>query len=252
MYVVLIIILILWVIAAIPLAFIAPNTIPAMLAFAIIFGLEIRMYRRLNATRITLGDTHYQHVSSGGLRRIPYEEIRRIEAKSVRYLGGWLKIIPSEGKLIRIAMNLEDGDDLIRTLKNKMAERGLQDRYDENALFSYFKTSTYGLASWTRMGFGAVFFVLGFILLFFTSTLFALFDVEPRFAWILLLPCTVGIGPYLYLEFGLFLKRIRKQEMRPDWILDPGDPAADRRLVFWATLWFFLVSVASLLLGFVL
>lgn len=81
---------------------------------------------------------------------IPYNEITKLKFPSVKYLGGWVKIIYNN-KNVKITVVLEDIGGLLVNLKKKLDSIGKQDVYDEKKLFSFYKTASYSDGSWGRI-----------------------------------------------------------------------------------------------------
>jgi len=106
-------------------------------------GIVIRyVYSKLASTIITLTDEGILFINNKENKHIKYEEITKLEYPSVKYIGGWIKI-HSTIKNIRLTVVLKDFHEFLITLKERLDEHGLSDRYKGNKLFKFLKTSTY-------------------------------------------------------------------------------------------------------------
>ena len=81
---------------------------------------------------------------------IPFEEISEIQQPSIRYTGGWIKVI-STRETIRLTVVLEGISEFVRKLKEALDGRQLSDKYDRAKLFQFYKTATYADQSWSRI-----------------------------------------------------------------------------------------------------
>ncbi|WP_455717801.1 hypothetical protein, partial [Anaerosporobacter sp.] len=81
---------------------------------------------------------------------IPYEDINMIQFPSIKYMGGWTKIVYSKGS-IRLTAVLENIGEFMGELKQKLDERNMMDVYDEDRFFSFYKTGVFADESWERI-----------------------------------------------------------------------------------------------------
>jgi len=179
-----------------------------------------------------------------------YEDIARLEPKSIDFLGGWMNIRLVRGKPIHMPVNIKDCMSLIRSLKEKLDGLGLQDRYEEDKLFSYYRTLAYGEVSWGRMKSGWVPFILGWTLIAFSSALsYALWEDIIVFI-VMIASLVIGLFPLFYDEYHVIVRRFKEQKITPEWKLDSGDPAEGKRLMIRSMIWFVAIQVIASLLQF--
>lgn len=112
--------------------------------------LYLIFFRRFKSISVTLGDEAIVYTNSKKQIIIPYEDIQELKFPSIKYTGGWLKIIYRGGN-IRLTVVLEQIGVFIGELKEKLDERAMPQVYNENKLFSFFKTSVFSDESWERV-----------------------------------------------------------------------------------------------------
>lgn len=245
MYYVLIGFAVLFGVATVAFFFLLPEVMFVFLVLDIVLGLEIWLYQRLRTTTIRVGADAFEFVNSAKSIMIPYEDIQTIETKSVRFAGGWLKIIANRQKPIRIALNIKDGCDLVKELKFKLDELELFDRYDEEKLYRYYQTTVYAEGSWKRLTLPSVLLlVAGSVLAYFVLILGLSDDLSIGLFFLVLL--FVGLAPYYYLEFGVFAKHIKNQLWTPEWTIDSGDLAKQKKQILLAMAFYVALMIGLL------
>ena len=85
----------------------------------------------------------------GGVKHLPFENLR-IDSSSIRYTGGWLKLISGKDTL-RLTVTMEGIGNFIQELKTALDDRGLSNQYDSQKLFSFMKTAAASDQSWERL-----------------------------------------------------------------------------------------------------
>ena len=81
---------------------------------------------------------------------IPYDDIEKIVFPSIKYTGGWVKIVYKGGN-IRLTVVLENIGDFLYNLKAILDSKGKNDIYNEKKMFSFFKTASFSDESWARL-----------------------------------------------------------------------------------------------------
>ena len=107
-------------------------------------------FYRLAGICVSVDDESVVYKFRRGEKRIPLESISQLKFPSVRYTGGWVKIISKE-HTIRLTVVVENIGDFLQELKNGLDKKGLSDRYDKAKLFSFLKTASYADYSWARL-----------------------------------------------------------------------------------------------------
>lgn len=106
--------------------------------------------KRFRSISVELTDTAIVYKNSMGDTIIPYEDIQKMEFPSIKYTGGWVKIIHKTGN-IRLTVVLENIGKFICELKEKMNERDMNYVYNKKKLFSFYKTAVFAEESWERI-----------------------------------------------------------------------------------------------------
>ena len=106
--------------------------------------------RRFKEIDVTLTDDAIIYNNIKEQMIIPYEYILKVEFPSIRYTGGWVKIIYPEGN-IRLTVVLENVGDFIFELKKRLDSIGKSDVYNEKKIFNFFKTASFSDESWERL-----------------------------------------------------------------------------------------------------
>ena len=158
------------------------------------------MYKRFKKIYFTLTEEGIIYNNAKGEIKIPYENIISLKFPSLKYTGGWLKIIHPNGN-IRITVVLKNIGDMIKTLKSKLDEKSMSHIYDEKRMYKFFKTAEYSDQSWERI-YEKVKFIMSFILLNLgVSAIFSAFITEVFVKFILLIGSIMGsLIPYLITE----------------------------------------------------
>lgn len=107
------------------------------------------LFRTMASTRVTIDDNgiHYRNYRKDFT--VGYDEISRLKFPSIPYLGGWIKIISDEPD-IRLTVVLEDLDELVSILKEKLDATDNSASYDRDKLFTFYKTAGFSTRSWDR------------------------------------------------------------------------------------------------------
>jgi len=125
-----------------------------LFAFVFIF-LEVGiiyllLFKRFQSINITLTDDAIVYNNAKKQIIILYEDIQKLEFPSVKYTGGWIKIVYKGGN-IRLTVVLEHIGDFIYALKGKIDEREMEQIYNEKKMISFFKTAVFADESWERI-----------------------------------------------------------------------------------------------------
>ncbi|MFP4698065.1 MAG: hypothetical protein ACLFMO_05095 [Eubacteriales bacterium] len=117
----------------------------------VIFAIVIsKVLERLTKVEIIIGDEYITYTNYKGDTIIKYEDIYRLEFPSIKYTGGWVKII-SKNNNIRLTVVVKDIHKLLLDLKEQLDKREFYDRYNSKKLFNFLKTATYSDDSWDRL-----------------------------------------------------------------------------------------------------
>lgn len=108
------------------------------------------LYRRFKKIYVVLNEEGIIYNNAGGEVRIPYENIKALKFPSIRYTGGWIKILHGNEN-IRLTVVLENIGDMVKSLKNKLDDKNLSSIYNDKAMYKFFKTAKYSDQSWERI-----------------------------------------------------------------------------------------------------
>lgn len=80
---------------------------------------------------------------------IPYSDIEEIKFQSIRYTGGWIKLIHSNGN-IKLTVVLENISDFTKNLKKQLDKNNKSNVYDERKMNNFYKTAISSDHGWER------------------------------------------------------------------------------------------------------
>jgi len=109
-----------------------------------------RLFYRMAGVSVSVGDDAIVYRHRRGVITIPFEAVTRLKFPSVKYTGGWIKIVSAENT-IRLTVVIQNIGDLLQELRDALDQRGLSNCYDRKKMFSFFKTASYSDQSWARM-----------------------------------------------------------------------------------------------------
>lgn len=118
-----------------------------MIEYLIIY---FTIYRRFKKIYVVLAEEEIIYNNARGEIRIPYENIKALKFPSIKYMGGWIKIIHNKGN-IRLTVTLQSIGDMVKGLKNKLDEKNISNVYNEKAIYNFIKTGEYSDQSWERV-----------------------------------------------------------------------------------------------------
>jgi hypothetical protein len=115
--------------------------------FVIIYHVLYKRFKNISTT-LTNEGIIYRNIK--GETFIAYEDIQELRFPSIKYAGGWLKIVHKHGD-IRLTVVLENIGEFLKNLKEELDQRGMFQVYDEKAIYSFYKTAYYSDQSWQRV-----------------------------------------------------------------------------------------------------
>lgn len=119
----------------------------------LIIGIEFTvlyfvLFRRFKKISVSLTDGGIVYNNINGTTIVPYEEITALKFPSIRYAGGWIKIIHGKGD-IKLTVVLENIGDFVKNLKCRLDSINFQ--YDEKKMYNFYKTAEFSDQSWERL-----------------------------------------------------------------------------------------------------
>lgn len=144
-------------IAFVPIGWIGRSPDESLIPYIVISLIQLifavalwRFLHRFTLIRVSVDEEAIMYTNYKGNVRVEYEDIKKLKFPSVRYTGGWIKII-SNKKPIQITVVLENIHRLLLDIKEGLDKRGLSDRYDKKKFFKFLKTSVHSDSSWQRV-----------------------------------------------------------------------------------------------------
>lgn len=108
------------------------------------------LYYRLAGIEVSIQDDAVIYKTRSGVSTLPLEEISCLEFPSIKYTGGWLRIVTPRNS-IRLTVVIESLDQFLLELKAALDAHGLSDLYDRGRLFQFLKTAAFCDQSWVRV-----------------------------------------------------------------------------------------------------
>jgi len=192
----------------------------------IVYLLLIRHFKAIN---VTLTEDTIVYTNSKGQILIPYEDIEKLEFPSIKYTGGWVKIIYKGGN-IRLTVVLEHIGEFISELKEKLKERQMDHVYNEKKMFSFFKTAVFSDESWERLYHnGKVQIATHFLCILFTTVILLFVDYPGNNQTYIMGSVFAPLLGYLISEVIIGI-RVKKRVVNAELKLLPRDPKFEYRI----------------------
>jgi hypothetical protein len=83
-----------------------------------------------------------------GVIIIPFDTITHLKFPSVKYTGGWIKIVSPKNS-IRLTVVIQDIGDFLQELKNALDRKEFSNCYNRKKMFSFFKTAEFSNQCWS-------------------------------------------------------------------------------------------------------
>lgn len=196
------------------------------LFFAVYLFLFTRFFKRFASTEITIDDMGIEFRNNAKEFIIRYEDIKEVNTRAVKNMGGYFVIVKNNKEKIRITVVLENIHEFVKLLKEKLEERELH-IYDAEKLYKFYVLSYYSDTSWARVykNFWKLSLSFGLIIgMYFASAFLA--DTDQQFEMasnIFAGSVVVFLIVFLYQELGVFAKRINKEAIEDTWSLPSVD-----------------------------
>lgn len=112
--------------------------------------LYFTVFKRFKIINVSLTEEGIVYKNFKKYIRIKYSDITKLKFPSIRYTGGWIKIIYNGGS-IRLTVVLENIGDFLKNLKEKLDEENMSYVYNEKAMYKFYKTAEFSDQSWARL-----------------------------------------------------------------------------------------------------
>jgi hypothetical protein len=231
---------------------------PVISCIILLFLLEIGflwwIFYRMAGTVISINENGVVYKVRRNVKLLPFENLR-IDSASIRYTGGWLKLISGKD-VIRLTVVLEDISGFILELKNALDTRGFSSHYDPNKLFGFMKTAVAGDQNWNR--FYSLFgkFYLSIFVVVITLVNGYVFGIIPwGFVFIIawgIFTLIWATGAYTVAEIRL-MRKIAKESNEQAFTFPQRDMAYEKQVfndaINWGGWLYFGISLITLTIG---
>jgi cbb3-type cytochrome oxidase subunit 3 len=158
-------------------------------------------------------------------QEIKYNEITKIDSKSIKYTGGWMLIYGQSKKPLRLMVTIKDVGLMIKRIKAEVDAIEQSHVYQVNKLKKFFKTAYYADQSWQRSSYFMPKFFIILIAQVILAIALAIFKENELIGFIFILAMMVLLFAYIYVEYFIYAKNIRKQADEENWDILPYDEA---------------------------
>lgn len=197
-----------------------------MAGLALYLYLFTIFFKRFSTTEITIDDQGVRFKNSAKDFFIRYEEIKAVNTRSISNLGGYFTIEKTRKETIRITVVLENIHEFVKRLKEELDKREI-DIYNERKLYKFYILSFYSDTSWARLYKNFLGLTLSYSLMI---GLFVVVVAVKDASENLSLAYNMFVGSvviflitFLYYEFGVFSKQIKKESNPDTWQLPDVD-----------------------------
>ncbi|WP_294188885.1 hypothetical protein [uncultured Clostridium sp.] len=197
-----------------------------LIEFILLYFLFLRRFKYIN---VTLEEDAIIYNNSKKKIVIPYDEIIEIKYPSIRYMGGWMKIKHTNGK-IRLTVVLENIGDFMYRLKEILDEGGKSDVYNKKKSFNFFKTASFSDESWERLYDNVKYLIVMEYVSIIISIILAFFGIAKNPIFIIWGSVIGPIIGYMIIELIIIInnkKRIVKNEFK---LLDRDSSKDNKRI----------------------
>lgn len=195
--------------------------------------LYLIMYRRFKKIYVILNEEAIVYNNAKGEIRIPYENIKKLEFPSIKYAGGWMKIVHKGGN-IRLTVVLHNIGDMVQCLKDKLDEKGMSNVYKDKAIYNFIKTAKYSDQSWDRIYEGLKRFAVIVAINIGVAAIFSAFIADITVKIIVFIAALVGpLLTYLFSEI-FFLRKLSKGVSKENFSVPDRDKPYELKIYKWA------------------
>lgn len=125
-----------------------------ILMLVLILGIESLIlnfifFNKFKYISIALNDEGIIYSNNKFEEKIPYKDIKEIKFSSIKYAGGWIKIIHSNGN-IRLTVVLENIADFTKNLKEQLDKTNRGNIYNQRKMNNFYKTAVSSDQGWER------------------------------------------------------------------------------------------------------
>jgi len=166
---------------------------------------------------------------------IKYSDITKIDSKSIKYTGGWMLIYGQSKKPLRLMVTIKDVGLMIKRIKLEIDAIDQSHVYQESKLNKFFKTAYYADQSWQRSSYFMPKFFIILVSQMILALVLTIVNENEFIGFIFIMAMMVLLLAYIYVEYFIYAKNIRKQSDNSDWDILPYDEdlAVKRLKIAW-------------------
>ena len=209
-----------------------------LVGISIFLGLEflfiyLTVYKRFKKINLTLTEDEIIYNNAKSEIRIPYENIKALKFSSIKYTGGWLKIVYPNGN-VRLTVVLENIGDMVENLKKKLDERNMSDVYKEKPMYNFFKTSKYSDQSFERIYENIKCMLILISINLGIGAILSGFITEIPFKIFVLIASVSGFFIPFMISEVIFGRKLAKGALQEEFLVPDRDKAFEKKINKWA------------------
>ncbi|MFA9396803.1 MAG: hypothetical protein ACERKV_00860 [Clostridiaceae bacterium] len=191
------------------------------------------MYKRFKKIYIVLSEDRIIYNNSKGEISVPYEDINNLKFPSIKYIGGWIKIIHGTGN-IRLTVVLENIGDMVKNLKSKIDEKNVSCVYNEKAMYNFYKTSKYSDQSWERIYENVKYYFIAILINALVALVISLFVIKVSSKIIITLVAILGPVLIFVIVEIILGRKLAKGSSKDSFSVPERDKHLEGKLYKWA------------------
>ncbi len=191
------------------------------------------LYRRFKKIYVVLNEEGIIYNNARGEIKIPYENIKALKFPSIRYTGGWIKILHGNGN-IRLTVVLENIGDMVKNLKNNLDEKNMSSVYKDKAMYKFFKTANYCDQSWERIYDNVKLYFIAIIVNIGVAALFSGFITEVSDKIYAYVGALVGPLLVFFITEIIFGRKLAKGASKENFSVPSRDKQLEHKIYKWA------------------
>lgn len=197
-----------------------------LLEIVLIYFIFLRRYKFIN---VRLTDNSIIYTKNKKEIFIPYEDILELKFPSIKYTGGWVKIIHKGGKF-RLTVVLENIGDFIYELKNELDKREKSNVYDKKKMFNFYKTASYSDESWQRLYENIKLYISTYYLSMIVTTILVVIKGNVGNRHLIFMSLFIPVIGYIVGEI-IIANKVRKRIVDGEFKLHPRDIEFENKII---------------------
>ena len=205
------------------------------------------LYRRFKKIYVVLNEEEIIYNNSRGEIRIPYENIKALKFPSIKYTGGWIKIIHSNGN-IRLTVVLENIGEMVKVLKNKLDDKNLSGIYNDKAIYKFYKTAKYSDQSWERIYENLKLFIIAILINFGVAAVFSAFITDAPVKIFVIIAALVGPLLVFVISEIIFGRKLAKEASKENFSVPDRDKQFEFKMYKWTFEIYLIIFLVMLIM----